>query len=104
MTNGIISWYAVPVAKVPAKDPLSLNPVQESLNKMSYSEIARKSGVTFGFCSLLFRGYRSAKVDTLERIADALGVELAELHAYLKSVPKRDQRHGWAKGQSPEAA
>jgi transcriptional regulator with XRE-family HTH domain len=94
------------VAKTPAQDPLSrpMNPVQESLNRMSYSEIARKSGTTFGFISLLFRGYRSAKIDTLDRIADALGVELAELHAYLKSVPKRDQRHGWAKPKPRVAA
>ncbi len=90
------------MAKAPAKDPLLrlINPVQESLNRMSYSEIARKSGTTFGFISLLFRGYRSAKVDTLERIAGALGVTMAELHGYLKAVPKQNERHGWAKSRS----
>lgn len=89
------------MVKVPTKDPLLrlISPVQESLSRMSYSEIARKSGVTFGFCSLLFRGYRSAKVDTLERIAGALGVSMAELHAYLKAVPKQSERHGWAKSK-----
>jgi transcriptional regulator with XRE-family HTH domain len=89
------------VAKTPTKDPLLrlINPVQESLNRMSYSEIARKSGTTFGFISLLFRGYRSAKVDTLERIAGALGVSITELHAYLKAVPKQSERHGWSKAK-----
>ena len=89
------------MAKTPAKDPLLrlINPVQESLNQMSYSEIARKSGTTFGFISLLFRGYRSAKVDTLERIAEAMGVTLAELHSYLKALPKQSERHGWAKSK-----
>jgi cyanate lyase len=99
LTKGKVSWYAVPVAKVPTKNPRPINPVQDSLSRMSYSDIARKSGVTFGFCSLLFRGHRSAKVDTLERIAGALGVSITELHAHLKAVPRQSERHGWQKSK-----
>ena len=85
------------MAKVPS-------PVQDALNQMSYSEIARKSGTTLGYVSLLFRGYRGAKTDTLERLADALGVDLAELHAYLKALPKRGQKHGWQQAKAQVGA
>jgi transcriptional regulator with XRE-family HTH domain len=71
--------------------------VTQVLKTLNYSEIARKSGTTPGFISMLFRGQRRAKVETLSRIAKVLGVTLDDLHSHLLSriVSKGKNNYGW---------
>jgi transcriptional regulator with XRE-family HTH domain len=89
------------VAKPTTKDPLLrlVNPVQDALNRMSYSDIARKSCMTLSFISLLFRGRRHAKAETLSKIAKVLGVTMDELHSHLSKLGKDGRRYGWGKAQ-----
>ena len=65
-----------------------MNKVAEALRGTNYSEIARKSRTTPGFVSMLFRGKRRGKWETMARVAKVLGVSLDELHAYLSKVSK----------------
>lgn len=76
--------------------------VARVLTTLSYSEIARRSGTTVAFVSRLFRGQRQAKMETLGKIAKALGVTLDDIYTYLGKVPKvqtvkcdNGQLHGW---------
>jgi transcriptional regulator with XRE-family HTH domain len=57
--------------------------VEKALEGLSYSEIARETGTTTGYISLLFRGQRSARSETLAKIAKVLKVSLDDLHQYL---------------------
>lgn len=66
--------------------PAPKRKIAEALARISCTELARRSKTTPGYVSLLFRGLRDGRVDTLERIADVLGVSLGELHDYLKNV------------------
>jgi len=71
--------------------------VQQALKARYWSEIARATGTTPGFISLLFRGKRSARVVTLGKIAKVLGVSLDELHEYLNKARKNNRGYGWRK-------
>jgi transcriptional regulator with XRE-family HTH domain len=64
----------------------------EVLKRVSYSEIARRSGTTPGYISLLFRGKRSARMETLAKVAKVLGVGVGELHDYLTKSPRKPQK------------
>ena len=48
-----------------------------------------------GYISRLLRGERQATVETLERLAKALGVSLDEMHAHLKRISKPETPYGW---------
>jgi transcriptional regulator with XRE-family HTH domain len=74
--------------------------LDETFRALGYSEIARRTGTTPGFISLLFRGRRHAKAETLSRIAQALGVSMDELHTHLSKISKDGRRYGW--GQVPK--
>lgn len=68
--------------------------------KTSVTELAYRTGTTPSFISMLFRGKREARVDTLRRIAGALGVSVDELDTYLVSIKGQSgkmSRHGWPK-------
>jgi transcriptional regulator with XRE-family HTH domain len=47
------------------------------------------------YISRLLRGERRATVETLDRLAKALGVTLDEMHAHLKRVTKPEAPYGW---------
>jgi len=64
--------------------------LSEVLKTMSYSEIARRTGTTPGYISLLFRGKRSTKLETLGKLSKALGVGVEELHGYLTRISYRN--------------
>lgn len=78
-----------------------MNKVESALKSTNYSEIARKSGTTPGFVSLLFRGRRRAKVETMAKIAKVLEVTLDDLHGHLlskivaKGKGNKTGNYGW---------
>lgn len=49
--------------------------------KMTQHDLATKMGITDGGLSQLISGQYAIRLDTLERIAEAIGVEVAELFA-----------------------
>lgn len=63
--------------------------VPATVRKMGYSEISRKSGLTLGYISLLFRGLRGARMGTLERIAKVLEVPTEDLLKFLLQVQQQ---------------
>ena len=60
--------------------------VTRALKTLNYTEIARKTGTTVGYVSLLFRGKRRAKMETMGKIATAVGVSVEDLHNHLMRV------------------
>jgi transcriptional regulator with XRE-family HTH domain len=56
---------------------------------MSYSEVARRSGLTPSYISLLMRGLRGIRMDTVERISRAVGLEPGELYRHLQTARRR---------------
>ena len=63
-----------------------MDSVQKALKTVSYSEVARRTGTTPGYVSLLFRGLRRAKMETLGKMAKALGVSVEDLHTHLTKL------------------
>ncbi len=72
--------------------------VTKALKTLNYSEIARKSGTTAGFISMLFRGHRRPKMETARKVAKAIGVSLDELDTYLLKLGEPANRYpSWEK-------
>ena len=83
-----------------------MDKVASALKGTNYSEIARRSGTTPGFVSLLFRGQRRAKVETLSKMAKALGVTLDDLHSHILKLAStagvKGKPDGWQGGKAPK--
>ena len=69
--------------------------VERSLKGLSNSELARKTCTSESFISLLLRGKRRAKVGTLRKVADALGVSMDDLDQYLSRNSQGEKPYGW---------
>jgi ribosome-binding protein aMBF1 (putative translation factor) len=50
-----------------------------SKGRMTQEDLAEKADISVSFLSMIERGERAAHVLTLQRLADGLGVEMAEL-------------------------
>ncbi len=74
--------------------------VAEVLKKTNYTQIARLSGTTPAYISLLFNGRRNGKTATLKKVATALGMTLDDLHAHLSKLP-HEKRVWPKKGETP---
>jgi transcriptional regulator with XRE-family HTH domain len=75
--------------------------VAEVLKKTNYTQIARLSGTTPAYISLLFNGRRNGKTVTLKKVATALGMSLDDLHGHLASLPH--EKRSWPKKPSTSA-
>ena len=62
------------------------------LKTTNYSEIARRTGMTPGYISLLFRGKRGGTLETLGRLSKVLGVEVGELHDHLTRISRQSRK------------
>ncbi len=74
-----------------------MDKVAAAIKGKSWTEVAKTTGTTPSFISLLFRGKRNAKVATLARIAKVLGVTLDELATHLSRPQKNGRGYGWRK-------
>ncbi len=81
-----------------------MDPVTQALKAVSYSELARRSGTTPGYISLLFRGKRSARMATMGKVAKALGVTVNDVYNYLERLARRRKSPTAASGPIGEAA
>jgi transcriptional regulator with XRE-family HTH domain len=77
--------------------------IDEALKRLSYSEIARRTKTTAGYISLLFRGERSARVETLHRVATALGVSMDELYDHLRRGRDQEASPDYRRGGKDKA-
>ena len=75
-----------------------MDKVDVALKITNYSEIARKSGTTPGFISMLFRGHRRPKMETARKVAKAMGVSLDELDGHLSKLAEPKNKYpNWQK-------
>lgn len=81
-----------------------MDPVAQALKGLSYSELARRSGTTPGYISLLFRGKRSARMTTMGKVAKALGVTVNDVYNHLERLARRRKPPASEPGPVGEAA
>jgi transcriptional regulator with XRE-family HTH domain len=60
-----------------------MDKVATALKATNYSALARQTGTTPAFISLLFRGLRGARMVTIQKLAKALGVSIGDLCQHL---------------------
>lgn len=56
-----------------------MDKVATALKATNYSALARQTGTTPGFVSLLFRGQRGARMTTVQKLAKVLAVSTDDL-------------------------
>lgn len=61
--------------------------------RVTQEELATKAGISISFLSMIERGERAPHLDTLSRIAEALGVPLSEFFAFDADLDKLDPLH-----------
>ncbi len=66
-----------------------MDPVSQALKAVSQAELARRVGTTQGYISLLFRGKRSARMETMGKLAKALGVNVNDIYNHLERLRRR---------------
>lgn len=77
-----------------------MSTVASALKATSYSALARQTGTTPGFVSLLFRGRRGARMTTVQKLARCLGVSTDDLCRHITQA----QRRGSSPGKDDVAA
>lgn len=69
-----------------------MDKVATALKVTNYSALARQSGTTPAFVSLLFRGHRGARMVTIQKIARALEVSTDDLCRHLSRAQGKVNR------------
>lgn len=62
-------------------------------DRVTQEELAAKAGISVSYLSMLERGERAPHLDTLARLAEALGVPLSELFAFDANPDTLDPLH-----------
>jgi transcriptional regulator with XRE-family HTH domain len=68
-----------------------MDKVATALKATNYSALARQTGTTPGFVSLLFRGLRGARMDTVQKMAKALSVSTDDLCRHISRLQSGKQ-------------
>jgi cyanate lyase len=73
-----------------------MDKVTTALKGTNYSTLARQTGTTPGFVSLLFRGHRGARMATIQKLAKHLEVSTDDLCRHITQTQKRRNQAGVA--------
>ncbi len=57
---------------------------------LTQEELAEKAGITANFLGHIERGTKKARLDTIERLANALGIPVGNLFSEVKYQPKKE--------------